>query len=340
MSTPFIDYARKNWRIRNEYVKGSITEFIAALVSTMFGVSAVMQHVLQPGNDSMQPAFGGAFGLMIALLICDGISGTLNPAITLGLAIAGRVSWYKVPLYLVVQVFGAYVGAGLVAANYYWLGSRVDGSSFTDVVPALVFGHVSTDTPIASGILDQTISCAVLLMLVLAVIDKRNMAVPKYLLPFYVALSVIALILCFGVTGGAALSPAKELGSRLMAISLGYNSDQVFTPGGKHWWTVGFFGPLIGAAVGSTMYVVFIASHLNDTEEEALEKKMKSQQYPQTQFQTQPTHVLPSPRPPGVGGQNMMQGRSAPNNYTYDMNGNIAPSQVYYRGGPNSKSYA
>ncbi|CAG7820770.1 unnamed protein product [Allacma fusca] len=337
-TTPFQEFARKRMRIENSYIKEAISEFLASLIVCVFAVAAVTQHILQPGNDSMQPALGGVLGLMIAILVCGGISGPhLNPAVTLGLAIAGHLSWAKVPVYFVAQIFGGFVGAGLAAANYYWVGH----GKFTEVIPAGAFAHITTETPVANGILDQTIGTAILLMTVLAVIDKRNMEVPKHLIPLYLALTVAALLFCFGYNSGSPLNPARDLGPRLMAIAIGYSVDEVFTPGGQQWWTVGFFGPLIGGAIGSVMYIVLIGAHLKDTEEEALEKK-NTQFSSQFQPQRQPSQMYQSGGPVFNGGSNMQrnQGRNGPSNYPYDMNGNMSPNQYQFRGGANTKSYA
>jgi glycerol uptake facilitator-like aquaporin len=43
----------------------------------------------------------------------NSIGAHINPAVTLGLAIAGETSWIKVPLFWFAQLFGGYLGAGL-----------------------------------------------------------------------------------------------------------------------------------------------------------------------------------------------------------------------------------
>jgi len=39
------------------------------------------------------------------------LGGHINPAVTFALAIGGHVSWAKVPLFWVMQVFGGYIGS-------------------------------------------------------------------------------------------------------------------------------------------------------------------------------------------------------------------------------------
>lgn len=46
------------------------------------------------------------------------IGGHLNPAVTLGLASVGKLSWSKVPHYFFAQYVGAFLGAGTVYGVY------------------------------------------------------------------------------------------------------------------------------------------------------------------------------------------------------------------------------
>ncbi|CAG7722135.1 unnamed protein product [Allacma fusca] len=225
-----------------------------------------MQHFIQKGNDSMQPTLGQMFGLLAAILITGGASGAhFNPAVTLGLAIVGECKWAVLPLYSVCQLLGGYIGAGLAAAVYYWLPLSEEKSFSEYFTDAGVFSPIR-DTPIGSGFLDQILTTCILMMTIAACVDPRNMGVPKHLVGFYIILTVSAIIMCFGENAGAALNPARDLGPRLMAITLGYNSTHIFmsNEGKDHWWTVGTFGPMIGGALGSYLYILLIGIHLDD----------------------------------------------------------------------------
>ena len=47
---------------------------------------------------------------------CDFAGGHINPAVTLGFFIAGRISFLRGLLYTIMQVLGAAVGAALIRA--------------------------------------------------------------------------------------------------------------------------------------------------------------------------------------------------------------------------------
>ena len=86
----------------------------------------------------MMPVFGGILGIMIAITVTGGSSGKfilkiktrlclnvpfaagahINPAVTLGVAISGHLSWFKVPVYWGFQLAGCYVGSGIAFSVY------------------------------------------------------------------------------------------------------------------------------------------------------------------------------------------------------------------------------
>ncbi|CAG7824766.1 unnamed protein product [Allacma fusca] len=265
--TPLCAIARRKFRIRNEFIREAMSECLGDTLVGTYAVGGAIQHFLQPGNDSIQPIFGALFGLMTAILISGGASGAhLNPAVTFGLALAGEISWLKVPLYWLAQILGAYFGAGIAVATYSWVAEQ-NGSSFSNFYPASVFSPV-VDTPFANGILDQVVTTSILMLAVMAVIDQRNMGVPKHMIAFFFCLIVSGIAMCYGYNAGAVINPARDLGPRLMALTVGYSVDQIFTANGSHWWMVGIVGPIIGAVIGTIMYILLIGSHLDDLDEE------------------------------------------------------------------------
>jgi aquaglyceroporin related protein len=65
---------------------------------------------------------------MLAVLFTGDVSGGhLNPAITIALAAFGKFPWRKVPLYLLAQIVGAFLGGVIAQANYYELANAYEG---------------------------------------------------------------------------------------------------------------------------------------------------------------------------------------------------------------------
>ena len=61
-----------------------------------------------------------AFAVFAGVIIAGPISGAhLNPAVTVGLAVKGDLPWAEVPVYILAQMIGAFIGAVLVFLHYY-----------------------------------------------------------------------------------------------------------------------------------------------------------------------------------------------------------------------------
>ncbi|OEL32816.1 putative aquaporin PIP2-6 [Dichanthelium oligosanthes] len=103
--------------------RAAIAEFVATLLFLYVAVATVISHKRQ--SDSEASGCGGigvlgiawAFGGMIFLLVyCTGeiSGGHINPAVTLALLLAQKVSLPRAALYVAGQCLGAVCGAGLV----------------------------------------------------------------------------------------------------------------------------------------------------------------------------------------------------------------------------------
>lgn len=104
-----------------------MADFTAEFLGTMFlillGTGVVANVVLKDtkGNSAgwLVITTGWALAVFVGVVVAAPYSGAhLNPAVTLGLAIAGKFSWAKVPLYMGAQILGAVAGAILMWVVY------------------------------------------------------------------------------------------------------------------------------------------------------------------------------------------------------------------------------
>lgn len=101
-----------------------LAEFIGTAILVLLG-NGVVANVVLPrtkGNGAgwIVITFGWAMAVFVAVWCVGAISGAhLNPAVTVGLALAGKFSWGLVLDYITAQVVGAIVGAVLVFVFYY-----------------------------------------------------------------------------------------------------------------------------------------------------------------------------------------------------------------------------
>lgn len=153
-----------------------------------------------------------------------GVSGThINPAVTLAVTLAGKLSWPQAVRYWVAQLLGGAFGAGLL---FVALGGASSGLGAT--LPA---GGV---TPLQALVVE-----AALTFLLVTVVLRT--AVQKDSTPFAgvaIGVTLVALILMGGPLTGASLNPARTFG------------PAVFTGGlGSLWMYI--VGPFAGAALAA-----------------------------------------------------------------------------------------
>ena len=77
----------------------------------------------------------------------------------------------------------------------------------------------------ANCFFDEFLGTFILVLVVFAVIDKRNMPPPNGLLPLVVFIVVLGLGAGWGMQTGYAINPARDLGPRIMTAMVGYGRE-------------------------------------------------------------------------------------------------------------------
>jgi glycerol uptake facilitator protein len=111
-----------------------------------------------------------------------------------------------------------------------------------------------------AGFLDQVIGTALLLLLILALSDERNLSPPSWLGPLLVGLIVVVIGMSFGGLHGYAINPARDFGPRLFAVLAGFRNNGLTD--GTNQFLVPLVAPLIGGVVGAGAYDALIRRHL------------------------------------------------------------------------------
>ncbi|MFF0726025.1 MIP/aquaporin family protein [Streptomyces sp. NPDC004134] len=255
-------------------------EFLGTFVLILLGIGSVAVAVAGlPGSGRQTGNFGAANWLIISwgwglavvfgVYVAGGISGAhINPAVTLGFAARRDFPWRKVLPYWLAQVAGAFVAAALIYASYRW---AIDAAIKKEGVPRdkslPTFSIFATYPAEYFGgswwgpLLDQIVGTGILLLLICALIDKRNTAPMSNLHPFLIGLVVVAIGLSFGTNAGYAINPARDLGPRLLTYFEGWGS--IALPGSFEWfsgyWWIPIVGPLIGGLAGVAVYDLLIS---------------------------------------------------------------------------------
>ena len=145
-------------------------EFIGTLVLVLLGdgvcAACSLNHSKAKGAGWVVITLGWGFAVMTGVLIAGPVSGAhLNPAVTLGLAIAGSFPWASVVGYIIAQMLGGFVGAVLV-----WLFYK-DHYKATADQPDTMLGTFCTMPAIKNSwrnFLDEVIATCLLVFAILA----------------------------------------------------------------------------------------------------------------------------------------------------------------------------
>jgi glycerol uptake facilitator len=195
--------------------------------------------------------WGWGMAVMVAAFAVGQYSGAhLNPAVTLGFAIAGTIDWSDVPEYLAGEFVGAFAGATLV-----WLAYLDHWKQTED--PGLKLACFCTGPAIrnyVSNMITEIIGTFVLVFGILAILVANGKTAGTQLGPLIVGLLVLAIGLSLGGPTGYAINPARDLGPRIMHAIL-----PIAGKGPSDWgyaW-IPVLGPLIGGALAALAYNAF-----------------------------------------------------------------------------------
>lgn len=229
--------------------------YIAELIGTAFVIllgDGVVANVLLKKSKGLNGGwmvitFGWAIAVFVGVFITAPFSGAhLNPAVTLGFAVAGKFPWAEVVPYIVAQIVGAMIGAFLS-----WICYKKHYDEEND--PELVLMTFSTAPAIRSPLhnaLTEVIGTFVLIfgVLYLAKPDVGLGALDA--LP--VALIVLGIGLSLGGPTGYAINPARDLGPRIMHALLPIRGKGISD--WKYSW-VPFFAPMAGGVLAAWLYL-------------------------------------------------------------------------------------
>ncbi len=242
----------------------ALGEIIGTMILILLGDGVVANVLLgkAKGNGSgwIVITTGWAMAVFVGAFCVAILSGAhLNPAVTIGLAVAGKVDWGQVPVYIVSQFIGAFIGATLVWLMYFphWAVTEDKG---------LKLAVFCTGPAIRSTVwnLVSEIIGTFMLMFGILLIKGATMpggggasAVPLALgalgiIP--VAFLVWAIGLSLGGPTGYAINPARDLGPRIMHAIL-----PIAGKGDSDWgysW-IPVVGPVIGAVIASVLWMAF-----------------------------------------------------------------------------------
>lgn len=228
-----------------------IGEFIGTFVLVLLGDGVVAAVSLKKskaeGAGWIAIALGWGLAVTIGIYCSAFLSPAhLNPAVTLGMAIAGVFPWSSVIPYIIAQILGAIAGAVVVWINYYPHWQETDD-------PAAILGVFATGPAIRNYFFNFISEFIGTFVLVFALLAFTRGKFTSGLNPIVVGFLIMAIGFSLGGSTGYAINPARDLGPRIAHQIL-----PIANKGDSDWsysW-VPILGPLVGGAVGAWLYLL------------------------------------------------------------------------------------
>jgi len=217
-------------------MKAFIAEFIGTFTLIIVGVFAIfnLQNVADGGG---LVGIALAHGLAIAVMVSATAAvsgGHLNPAVTMGLLVAGKIDFGNALGYIISQCLGALAAAALAIAVLPDLAgvgipAPADGISATQVV-----------------ILEAIVTFFLIFVIYGTAVDRRAPKVGG----LFIGLTVTMGILLAGPFTGAAINPARHFGPAMMAM---INGDGAHIANWMYW-----AGPAIGGILAGLVWAAIL----------------------------------------------------------------------------------
>jgi glycerol uptake facilitator protein len=236
-----------------------VWEVLGTAILILLGTAVVANHVLQNTNGhgagTLFINVGWGFAVFTGASVASESGAHLNPAVTLGLAIADKTPWSNVPVYIAGQMVGAIIGAMLTWATY-----KLQFDAHDE--PAGTLGIFSTVPRIRNSAWNLVTEIIGTFVLVIWILLSPGVKVTGGGVPTFgnsalgyagVAFVVLVIGTSLGGPTGYAINPARDLGPRiayafLMPIRGKGNPDW-----GYSWVPV--VGPLVGGALAALLYL-------------------------------------------------------------------------------------
>ena len=214
-------------------MKKYLAELVGTFVLTFLGCGAAVS--LSCGVDTASVVGTAvAFGLAVVAMAytIGGISGChINPAITLGVFLSGKMSFKDCGLYMVFQIIGALLAAAVLCA-------------LAGCDSGLGANALQEGISMQQGIIAEVVLTMLFVLVVLGATSKTNGATGNFA-GLAIGLSLILIHLVGIRFTGTSVNPARSIGPALFQGGQALSELWVF-----------IVGPLVGGALASLVWKV------------------------------------------------------------------------------------
>ncbi|MCD5347743.1 aquaporin [Agromyces sp. S2-1-8] len=206
----------------------------------VFGVIGTAIFSAADGVGLLGVAFGLGLSVVVGIYAFGPISGGhFNPAVTLGLAIAGRFAWRDTLGYIVAQIVGGILGS-VVLLGILSTGPKFDMAIFQGVSTG--YDELSPGGfGLVSFFIAEIIATAVFLFVILGVTSAGRAA--SNLAPLAIGLTLTVLVLVAGYVTNGSFNPARSIATAIFGGQLALS---------QLWASI--VAPIVGALLAGIIY--------------------------------------------------------------------------------------
>lgn len=234
-------------------IKLLLSECIGMMVFIAIGTAVSSSVLLKKtmasglGTNWVMIAFGWGFAVAFGVYTAVFLGGPahLNPAVTIGMAVMGVFPWASVPGFILAQILGAFIGAGITMLHYY-PHFKITGPDEGNCVNIFATGATIDNKPF--NFLSEVIATFFFILVLLTIGP-----VAEGMFPLLVGFLVVAMGFSFGSTTGYAMNPARDFGPRLA-----YTLLPLPNKGPTNWDYVWI--PVAGPIVGALLAILLLAA--------------------------------------------------------------------------------
>jgi aquaporin Z len=218
-------------------LKKYLAEMIGTMVLVLIGCGSAVIAGGQIGFLGISFAFG--FAVLAMAYGIGGISGChINPAVTVGALVAGRINAKDAGMYIVFQVVGAIIGAGIL----YYIASGLAGYNIdTNGLGQNGFGdHSPMKYSLAAGFVAEVVLTFIFLVVILGATSSKA---PAGFAGIPIGISLVIIHLVGIPITGTSVNPARSIGPALFVGGAAISQLWVF-----------IVAPLIGAVIAGLVW--------------------------------------------------------------------------------------
>ncbi len=255
---------------KSEHIINFTGELIGTLIIVFFGCGSIAVTVLFSSHSGLfQIAAVWGIGVTLAIYATRHIScAHLNPAVSIAMVIADRMSAKNLLSYLLGQFTGAFLAAVFLyllfsnsIAQYEQINEIIRGSH-ESIKTAMMFGEyypnpgagLTASVTTINAFLAEMIGTFALVFLIFSLTEGCNVGRPDNALsPLFIGLSITVIISIIAPLTQAGLNPARDLSPRLFAYFAGWK-NAAFPD--KYWGflTVYVLGPISGGILAALFF--------------------------------------------------------------------------------------